>query len=106
MLNSTSETLVSFKEATRLIPTANGRRLNASTVWRWAMKGVHGVKLEHVCFGRGMFTSKEALARFANCVAEARITQSSEHRTDTETSQKPRETDIRTAEEKCAGYGV
>ena len=104
-----NETLVSFKEATRLIPTGNGRRVNCSTVWRWAMKGVKGVKLEYVCYGRAMFTTKDALERFANEVAEARMGRQTDEvgfreQSSEKVGQDARDERIRDAEEDCARY--
>lgn len=106
-----SEKLVSFKEATSLIPTANGRRLNVSTVWRWAMKGVKGVKLEYVCYGRGMFTTKEALTRFAKNVAQAHVAghnvaENANASTHAVGNQVPRDKRIQTAEQACERYGI
>jgi hypothetical protein len=46
------------------------KKMNFSTVWRWALKGVHAVdgrlvKLEAARVGGRWLTSKEALARFS-----------------------------------------
>jgi len=47
------------------IPTRRcGRRLNVSTVWRWAMRGVRGRRLETVMCGAQRCTSLAALQRF------------------------------------------
>jgi hypothetical protein len=66
-----NETIVGLAEATRLLPKINGRHIAISSLWRWCTKGVGGVKLEYVCIGRRMATSKEALNRFCNARAEA-----------------------------------
>ena len=39
-------------------------RPHSSTVWRWTIRGVAGVKLETVRIGHAVFTSEEAVARF------------------------------------------
>lgn len=45
---------------------------NAATVWRWALKGCKGVKLETFVLGHIRYTSAEALERFAAaCTAAA-----------------------------------
>lgn len=58
-------------ETDELLPLARaGRVLNPaapphnSTLWRWALGGVRGVKLETVRIGGRTFTSREALLRF------------------------------------------
>jgi len=49
---------------------AVGRRVNptrpphAATVWRWALNGVRGVRLETIMIGGVRHTSEEAVARF------------------------------------------
>jgi len=39
-------------------------RPHTATKWRWALRGVKGVKLETVMIGAIRFTSEEAIARF------------------------------------------
>ena len=39
-------------------------RPHSSTVWRWTIRGVAGVKLETVRIGHAVFTSEEAVTRF------------------------------------------
>jgi predicted DNA-binding transcriptional regulator AlpA len=39
--------------------------LHVSTIWRWQIRGVHGVRLETIAMGRVRYTSHEALERFA-----------------------------------------
>lgn len=41
-----------------------GERLNKSTIGRWCLQGVGGVKLEHVRLGNQIFTSLPAITRF------------------------------------------
>lgn len=41
-----------------------GKRLNVSTLHRWASRGCRGVRLETVCVGHARFTSLEAVQRF------------------------------------------
>ena len=61
------EELLSPTEATKVLP----KRLSSNCIWRWARKGVRGVQLEYVRPGRRIFISREALARFAQRLAEA-----------------------------------
>ncbi|MEM6468257.1 MAG: DUF1580 domain-containing protein [Planctomycetota bacterium] len=55
-----TEDLLSLAQATREIPT----RPNVSTVWRWAKRGIRGVRLETVKVGGKQMTSVQALTRF------------------------------------------
>lgn len=41
-----------------------GKRLHISTVFRWALRGVRGVRLETIRIGGTLCTSEEALVRF------------------------------------------
>lgn len=70
MLDLTNETGLSLSEATKQLPSLGGRRLDVSTLWRWCRRGVRGVRLEYVRLGRRIITSREALARFAQRLAE------------------------------------
>ncbi len=55
-----SETLLTFPEAAKLRP---GRR-HLSTLHRWRLRGVRGIKLETALIGGRRYTSEEALDRF------------------------------------------
>lgn len=66
-----NETIIGLAEATRLLPKINGRHIAISSLWRWCTKGIGGVKLDYVCIGRRMATSKEALNRFCNARSTA-----------------------------------
>ena len=55
------ETLLTFGEASHHLPN----RPHISTLHRWRLRGVHGVKLETVMVGGRRYTSKQALERFA-----------------------------------------
>jgi hypothetical protein len=60
-----SETVRTFAAAAAELPRLRGGRpVNASTLWRWAVSGLRGVKLESALLGGVRVTSKEALARF------------------------------------------
>ena len=64
------ETVVTFSEAAATLPKLNGRKLHASTLWRWARKGLKGVKLETRRLGGRFVTSLEALDRFSEKLAK------------------------------------
>lgn len=60
MIDLEREKPISLTQATKKVAS----RPNLSTVWRWAMKGSNGIKLETVTIGGRRFTSEEALKRF------------------------------------------
>lgn len=65
------EELLNLADAARALPLVRGKRLHVSSVWRWCRNGVNGVRLEYLRLGRRIFTSRAALARFAQLLAEA-----------------------------------
>lgn len=44
--------------------SSSGRGLNFSTIWRWSLRGVRGVKLDTVRIGSTLCTSEAAIVRF------------------------------------------
>jgi hypothetical protein len=62
------ESTIPLKEAANVLPRRNGKRINFSTLWRWSMRGVRGVKLETLRIGGTLATSHEALQRFADAL--------------------------------------
>jgi hypothetical protein len=42
----------------------NGRKIHRSTIYRWVMAGVKGVKLETITIGGYRYTSTQAIGRF------------------------------------------
>jgi len=63
MLNN--ETCVCLTELSRRLPRLNGKRIAISTLWRWAMKGIHGERLESRRLGKRLLSSVEAVDRFS-----------------------------------------
>lgn len=70
-INPETETTVSLTEAAKIIPRRNGKRAAISTIWRWCRKGIKGVRLEYIRVGRNIATSREALNRFYEALAQA-----------------------------------
>ena len=65
MIDSTCETLITFAEAARGLPSRrNGRKTHISTLYRWATAGCKGVILETLQIGGSRCTSREAMQRF------------------------------------------
>src|SRR3990170_7891939 len=71
MLDIGSETALTLSQAACELPKLGGRKLHASSLWRWARKGVRGVKLDYARLGGRIVTSREALSRFGAKLAEA-----------------------------------
>ena len=57
MIDITTETLLSLLDAAKQLPG----RPHVSTLYRWRIRGVRGVRLETVLVVGRRFTSKEAL---------------------------------------------
>lgn len=71
-----SEPLLSLNQAVKLVPSrGRGRHVALSTLYRWAKRGVNGVRLEVLYFGGTMFTTAAAIGRFAaECSAGRSVT--------------------------------
>ena len=65
MITISSETILSLDEATHRLPKRRGgKRPHIATLYRWAQRGVRGVRLETIQVGGTLCTSVEALQRF------------------------------------------
>lgn len=66
------EGLISLTEAAKLLPPVRGKRVSTSSLFRWVVRGKHGVKLEAIILnGCGYSTSKQAIGRFAAALTHA-----------------------------------
>jgi hypothetical protein len=64
MIDIGNEELIPIRQVpARLPPSANGKQVHVTTVYRWINHGVRGVKLESVKVGGTTHTSAEAPAR-------------------------------------------
>ena len=57
--------------AKRLPRRRAGRPVNRATLYRWATRGLHGIRLEVIQIGGTTCTSKTALQAFFNALTEA-----------------------------------
>lgn len=65
MIDLSNENVVSLTEAAKRLPVRRaGKRPHVATLYRWAGRGLRGVKLETIQVGGTMCTSTEALQRF------------------------------------------
>ena len=66
MIDLQAETVLTLADAARYVPRRRrGRKVHVSTLYRWAQRGIRGIKLETLRLGGGLVTSVEALQRFA-----------------------------------------
>jgi len=66
-----SEDVISIAEARDELTPILGVRLDRTTLWRWTMRGVGGVRLEHLRIGGRVVTSKQAITRFVAARSQA-----------------------------------
>jgi hypothetical protein len=64
------EHLIPLKAACRLIPGRTGKGIALTTIYRWALRGCRGVKLQTFLIGGGRYTSRRALDRFVAAINE------------------------------------
>ncbi len=93
-----SESAVPIKHAPSLVPG----RPHISTIWRWVLKGVRGVKLETFVSGGRRFTTHQAIERFiaATTAAADGVAPS------VPSVNKRRAAEIAAAEARCAAVGI
>lgn len=58
------EDVLTLQDARREIASVTGRRPDKTTLYRWCLRGVAGVKLEHIRLGDRILTSRQAITRF------------------------------------------
>ncbi|MDA8563103.1 DUF1580 domain-containing protein [Mariniblastus sp.] len=64
MIDVTKETLIPFRDVPAWTKERLGKRIHPSTIHRWRLRGVRGVRLETLLIGGTRNTSAEALSRF------------------------------------------
>lgn len=77
-----NEPVMTLVEAAGWLEQRFGRRPNVATIWRWATKGLRGVRLRTISLGRYRYTTQSALERFiedtSGCASVARASLSAE----------------------------
>ena len=72
MIDISTEAVVTLTAATHHLPRRRGgKRCAVSTVYRWAQRGVRGVRLETIQVGGTKCTSLQALQRFCDRLSSA-----------------------------------
>ena len=65
------EQLLTFAQAAKVLPSDSGKPIALSTLHRWRMRGIKGVKLETVLVGGRRYTSLPAIERFSAATTAA-----------------------------------
>jgi hypothetical protein len=82
MIDLKRENLIALGDVPLHVPPhRNGKRLHKSAAYRWAQRGVRGVRLEVILVGGRRYTSVEALQRFADTLSAAELCRSDRSRT-------------------------
>jgi hypothetical protein len=69
-LTAPDQELITLTQAASLLPRIDGKKVRVSTIWRWCHIGLRGQRLDYVRIGRRVCTSREALGRFFDVLAE------------------------------------
>jgi hypothetical protein len=88
----TAERIISLKAVCRLVPGRTGKGLALTTVFRWALRGCRGTRLETFLVGGQRYTTREALDQFIAAINErpaaGLLTQPCQHQDDVEATLK------------------
>jgi hypothetical protein len=76
MIDAKNDRLIPISEIAKENPLLG--YVSNVTWWRWATKGVHGVRLETLRLGRALFTTDDAIARFIASCSETTATKDSQ----------------------------
>ena len=67
MIDIAKEKLITLSEATKYVPRRRkGKKAHPATLYRWAARGLRGVRLETIRIGGSLCTSQEKLQLFFN----------------------------------------
>jgi hypothetical protein len=59
-----TEDVLTIKDARKEVYEATGWPVDRVTIYRWCLKGVGGIKLDHIKLGDRILTSRQAINRF------------------------------------------
>tara|TARA_R110002049_G_scaffold72490_7_gene187575 strand:- start:159607 stop:159864 length:258 start_codon:yes stop_codon:yes gene_type:complete len=59
-----TEDVLTLQDARKELAEITGRRPDKTTLYRWCLRGVGGVKLEHIRLGNRILVSRQSLTRF------------------------------------------
>lgn len=58
------EDVLTLQDARKELHQVTGQRPDKTTLYRWCLRGVGGVRLEHIRLGDRILTSRQAITRF------------------------------------------
>ncbi len=100
MIDLTTETTLSLTEATKHLPRRRaGKRPHVATLYRWAQRGLRGVRLETIQVGGTLCTSLEALQRFCDRLSDPQALPIQQ-------STRRRQREIQAAQHRLEGQGI
>lgn len=76
MIDMSCESLITLREAARLVPRRKGKTgqtVTTQTVTSWITRGKNGVRLEALSDPTGWYTSLQAVQRFLEALAARRV---------------------------------
>ncbi len=109
MIDFNEEELLTMSQASKVCPKVDGKPPHCGSIWRWARKGIRGIRLEHVRIGNRVCTSLDALNRFFNALAETPPPAPSQHsvvREPTGRTESQREKAMAAARKRLESRGV
>ena len=103
MIDLNEEQLIALADVPAILPKRrSGKRIHLSCVYRWAQRGLRGIRLETLQCGGTKVTSKKALARFFQ-----QLDESPPQRTESRTSRsRRRQMDIERADRENTAAGL
>ncbi|HEX4145892.1 MAG TPA: DUF1580 domain-containing protein [Pirellulales bacterium] len=102
MIDAATETLISLADVPGHLPERRGgKRPSISCIYRWAQRGIRGIRLETLQCGGTKVTSAEALQRFFERLSAVSAGESAPARTST---QRQRDSEKANAELAAAGW--
>ena len=100
MIDIENERLISIADAVKKLPRRHtGKPIHLATAYRWAQRGVRGVKLETIRAGNALLTSVEALQRFCERCTDPSVAGST-------TTTKARQREMARAESELDAAGI
>jgi len=104
MIDPLADHLIALRDLPALLPRRNVRKIHISTIYRWTLRGIAGVRLEIVTIGGTSYTSREALGRFVVATTQARRPGMAPPPTTTRQAEQARRRAARICDE--AGIGI
>jgi hypothetical protein len=107
MIDLNAETPLSLAQAAQRIPSSRlGKPTHVSTLVRWILHGVRGVKLEAARIGGRWVTSQEALERFSAALTAQHLPESASAEASTHSQRDAHRRQQERVEQELAAMGL